>query len=110
MVKIVKDNKVLTVTKSAFKNFYENAGWSVLSGTPSVDVKAEEVANTNSMNTEDSTDEWDGYEEEAEQEEIEKPLSEMNREELTEKALAMGLDISKVTSNKQLRELIKSHM
>ena len=53
-----------------------------------------------------SDSEWD----EVIDEEPEKPLSEMNREELTEKAESLGINISGLTKNAQIREKIKSCM
>lgn len=105
MVKIVKGSKTLKVTKSAFDNYYANSGWRLETAS----AENAEIEKAEELNSDDnSADEWEGYEEEAE--EIEKPLSEMNREELTAKAVEMGLDISSVNSNKQLRELIKTNM
>jgi hypothetical protein len=98
MVKIFKGDKNLTVTKSAFDNYYKNAGWLVKQGNL-VTVKGV-------VEESKQEDEWDGFDEEAE---VEKPLSDMNRDELVEKALSLGIEIPSTVNNKQLRELIKSH-
>lgn len=44
-----------------------------------------------------------------EEEEVEKPLSEMNRQELERKANSLGVDITGLTTNKQIREAIRSY-
>jgi hypothetical protein len=115
MIKIYKNGKTLKVTQSAFNNYYANSGWRLSEASPNFeDVKADKKtlknaeSNTNEV---DVQDEWEGFDETADaEEEFEKPLSEMNRDELTAKAKSLGLNISNVNSNKQLRELIKSHM
>lgn len=88
--------KVLTIPKSAYDNFYKGAGWQFDSAT----------AKTSKTSLEE--DEWAGYDEN--EEEITKPLSEMNRAELEEYAAKLGVDLSGLTSNKQYREAIKAAM
>ena len=60
-------------------------------------------------NTEQELDEieedWDSIEDD---EEVSKPISEMNNAELKEYATKLGIDISGLSSNKQLREAIKA--
>lgn len=114
MVRISKGNLVNTVPKSAFDNFFKSQGWKIVGGdyTPPVPVedkpkkvvKEAEVSNDEEIND----DEWDEALDELSDDEAEKPLSEMNKEELITKATLMGIDISNLTTNKQLREAIKS--
>ena len=100
---MVKIEKVgvgqLTVPDKAFDNYYKAAGWHVVEGGKKA-TKATKVEET-------EEDEWAGFEEE---EEVTKPLSEMNRPEMEAFAAKRGIDISGATSNRQLRELLKAHM
>lgn len=91
-------SRTLTVPTSAYNNFYKSAGWRITSS----------IVNEAAPLTEED-DEWAGYDDGAE-EEITKPLSEMNRTELEEYAARLGVDLSGLTSNKQYREAIKSAM
>lgn len=90
MVSIVKGSKTLSVTRSAYDNFYKRNGWGLSEGY---------------SESSESGDEWD----DVLNEENEKSLSEMNNAELREKAEAMGIDITGLTSNKQIRERIRSY-
>ena len=91
--------KQLKVSRSAFKNFYQNAGWE-LSQTNAI----REVAKVEDT---EATDE--GWDEVLEEEEVTKPLSEMTREELLHKAASLGIDTTNA-STKQLRAMIKAAM
>lgn len=102
MVRICKgegeSKKELTVPTAAFDNFYKGAGWQ------KVDTASEPII-------ESEEDEWDGYDEnEDNEEEFTKPLSEMTRPELEAYAAKLGVDLSGLTSNKQYREAIKAAM
>lgn len=108
MITIAKGKKTMTVTNSAFHNFYENAGWEVKGN-----VKEDKVVTKSSkkeiepepvVEDEASDEDW---EEAMNDEEVEKPLSEMTRAELEVKATELGIEVKKDISNKQLRELIK---
>ena len=91
--------KQLQVSRSAFKNFYQNAGWVLTNATTPKQVATFDEA--------ESTDE--GWDEVLEEEEVTKPLSEMTREELLVKATALGIDTANA-STKQLRAMIKAVM
>lgn len=86
MVKIRKGTRSMEVPKSAFSNFYENAGWE--------------------MDESSSRDE-EGWDEAIDEYSSEKPLSQMNNTELIEKAISLGLEIDGNLTNKQLREMIR---
>lgn len=103
MIKIKKGVKVREVPKSAYNNFYKGAGWEI--AEPDEETYKEENP-INERNAEDKNeeDEWADYEED----EVEKPLSEMNGTELREKAESLGIDVTGLT-NKQMREKIKNH-
>lgn len=114
MVSIVKGKKAMTVSRSAYDNFYKQNGWEIVNGNkknekPEEVIEQETVEEVNSQD-DVSDDDWaDIEEDEADEEGIEKPLSEMNRQELEEKATELGIDFSNVKSNKQLRDLIRSN-
>ena len=91
--------KQLQVSRSAFKNFYQNAGWVLTNTTASKQTATFDEA--------ESIDE--GWDEVLEEEEVTKPLSEMTREELLVKATALGIDTANA-STKQLRAMIKAVM
>jgi hypothetical protein len=111
MIKIYKGDRVLNVTKAAYDNYYLNSGWQLKKTVENSTEASENIINETVEETVEQPIEHDEWEEAVnETVEVEKPLSEMNRDELTNKAISMGLDISGVTSNKQLRELIKSNM
>lgn len=92
MITILKGNKKMEVAKSAFDNFYRNAGW------------IEEVKPLPKASQEPEDEDWDDA---LEEEYGEKPLSQMNNTELIEKAVSLGLDVDANMTNKRLRELIR---
>lgn len=98
--------KILIVPASAFDNFYKGAGWTL---ADEEERREEEV-----LDEEELVDEGDASEEDewadVVEDEVEKPLSEMNRSELEAKALSLGVDLTGLTSNKQYREAIKAAM
>ena len=115
MIKIAKGNLVNTVPNSAFDNFFKSQGWEMVEGDyspsiPIVEEEQKEVVEEQEQIEENSDDEWDEVIDELKDEEVEKPLSEMNKEELVNKANSLGMDITGLTTNKQLREAIKSFM
>lgn len=98
MVVICKGKQKLRVAESAFKMFYKNAGWTIEEKS-SVKEPAKEVVDG-------SDDEWA----EAMEEDAIKPLSEMNRSELEEMAKELGVSLAGLSTNKQIREAIKTAM
>lgn len=101
MVIIGKGKKKLRVTNKAYKNFYENSGWTIvkqLGANKKSDVRKSEK---------EESDEWNNADEDSD---ARKPLSEMNRQELEEYAAELGVDLTGLTSNKQFREAIKAAM
>ena len=110
MVKITKGNLENIVSKAAFDNYFASQGW-VMEGVespskPILEVKEEPMENSDE---EVNDEEWDNALEELQDEEVEKPLSDMNKDELISKANSLGIDISGLNTNKQLREAIKSY-
>jgi hypothetical protein len=114
MIKIKKGQKVMSVPSASYDNFYKNAGWK------KVEQEAETVCTDNDVDLDEVNedlgpvleeeeeevidDEWANYEDE----EVEKPLSEMTDAELKEKAASLGID-TKGLSAKQIRAKIKNH-
>lgn len=123
MLTITKNGKTKKVSESVFKTVFKDSGWSVVgeqsptSAVSDENVETEKVEieeNVNEVveeNKDDSDDEipdeeWD---EAIAEEEVEKPLSEMNREEMLAKAKNLGINADGM-NNKQLREAIKKKM
>lgn len=110
MIKIKKGQKVMSVPSASYDNFYKNAGWKKVEQeaetvyTDDVKEEDEEVIIPVEEEEEVIDDEWANYEDE----EIEKPLSEMTDAELKEKAASLGID-TKGLSAKQIRAKIKNH-
>lgn len=102
MVKITKPGRSpMTVTQSAYENFYKGAGWL------SQPVSKKKGSSQSTYEPEPESDEWDEVDESFE---TEKSLSEMTVEELREKAASMGVDLSGVTTPKQIRDKLKRYM
>ena len=124
-VTIKKNGKSKSVSYPVYCNYFQNAGWRVVgedTPTPSVvenevvENKTDEAENEVSENTTDveenevddevADEEWD---EVIAEEEVEKPISEMNREELVAKAESLGIEVGNKNNN-QLRKAIKEKM
>lgn len=93
MVEIRKGDEKMEVARSAFENFYKNAGWI---------SSARSLPNSS---VENEADEWDDA---LLEDQGEKPLSQMNNTELIEKAISLGLNVGSNPTNKQLRSMIKN--
>lgn len=112
MIKIKKGEKVMSVPAASYDNFYKNAGWRKVEQETEVvednsvdfDKLNEDIGPVPEDEEEVIDDEWAGYEDE----EIEKPLSEMTDAELKQKAASLGIS-TKGLSVKQIREKIKNH-
>lgn len=126
IVTIEKNGKTKSVSYAAYCNFFKDAGW-VVEGEKSpsqpvaekkgkktnneVEANVGETENTveaetNNEEDEIADEEWD---EAIAETEVEKPISEMNREELIEKAKSLGIDVSNKNNN-QIRKAIKEAM
>ncbi len=126
-VTITKGELSKRVSFGAYRNYYKDFGWVLTEGVePSVSPVTEEVAEdtvdeqpeiTDEV-VEDSVDEAEITEDEVADEEwdeaiaeedVEKPLSEMNRDELVAKAESLGIEVDG-KNNSQLRKAIKEKM
>lgn len=97
MIAIKKGDKRLRVTRAAFLNFYKSAGWSEVAEK----VKRQRETQNNDAHIKDEWDEWGD-------DEVEKPVSEMNKQELEEYASAHGIDLTGLNSEKAYRKAINS--
>lgn len=104
MVTIRKGKKEVRTTESAYENFFANNGWEKVESNKT--HKRTERKSEPSDNEASTSDEWGDWSEE----EPSKPLSEMNRSELEEYATKLGIDLTGLGSNKQIREAIKAVM
>lgn len=125
MVEITNGQITLTVTTGAFKSFYKDCGFAILStagGNEDPEVGSTHLSDENCQaedsSQEENTEEDDepSYDDEpyedSEDEEVdlsEIPLSEMNFEQLQEYADQLGINRSGVRSKKELRSLIRQH-
>lgn len=124
-VNIQKGNMTKQVSRSLFENFFQNSGWVEVGVNPTspnvpevqegsknkeiINNKAnEEEVNLDQSGTSED-DEWAEVMNE-EEEDIEKPLSEMNRDELIQYAKDHDISLAGLTKNAQFREAIKAAM
>lgn len=117
MVNITKNGKSLTVSMGAFKDNFKDQGW-IISSDNNMEVEADEASTSEDFETEDDmpeeveeTEEVDESEwDELEDEDVEKPISEMSKDELREKAASLGLDVPSNCKVSQLREMVREAM
>lgn len=108
-----KDKK--NVSYSSFKNFFQSAGWEVageIPATSAIPVKEEKKKQHKKEKVEDPVvDEWDAIlKEEADEEGIEKPISEMNKKELIKYAEDHNISLAGLTTVNQFRNAIQEKM
>lgn len=97
LLKIEKDDKVLTVTAGAYESQYLSAGW----------IVKEKISEKKEMTeSEKNVDEWEEAEVEAL---LEKPISDLKFDELKTVAKYKGIDTAGL-NGKQMREAIKNAM
>lgn len=128
-IKIQKMGKTLEVSKTSFENFFKNAGWNEAGEIPASSNSPEALegskksksinnkANEEKFNQEDSgesgdtsNDEWDEAIEEMDEmnADVQKPISEMNRDELIQFAKDHDISLAGLSKNNQIREAIKT--
>ena len=111
-VKISKNGMVKEVSVSTFENFFKNSGWEIAgdekpaTSQSKKEKKVEKVVEEPVENN--SEDEWDEVLEE--DEEIEKPLSEMTKKELIEYAENNGISLAGLNTVAQYRQAIQDYM
>ena len=107
MVTIKKGSKRLRVPNSAYENYYKGFGWKLDDGVEveKVSPKANPVVEDLAQVDEDEED-WDSVVDE--DEDIEKPLSEMNYDELKKKAASLGINPTGL-NKRQLKDKIVNY-
>lgn len=109
-VKISKNGMEKEVSVSAFENFFKNSGWEIAGDkkpATSQSKKEEEKEVVEEPVENNSDDEWD---EVLEDEEIEKPISEMNKKELLDYAEKNGISLAGLNTVNQFRQAIQDYM
>lgn len=119
-IKITNGVDVLTVSKSAFENFYENLNWHKIDGSADVsslgnnslseDIKNESTENLSGNTVTITPPNFPPVEEQEPDERTleEIPLSEMSVNQLRSLALEKGIDISGVKTKSELRHRIRN--
>lgn len=109
-VKISKNGMEKEVSVSAFENFFKNSGWEIAGDkkpATSQSKKEEKKEVVEEPVENNSDDEWD---EVLEDEEIEKPISEMNKKELLDYAEKNGISLAGLNTVNQFRQAIQDYM
>lgn len=97
MVRIKKGKKKLRVAASAYKNFYQHAGWELVNNKQVKEIQRKATEDDNAEGAQD-----------ADLDDVTKPLSEMDRKELEELAEERGISLAGLTTVKQMREALKA--
>ena len=127
MITITKNGKTKTVSETVYKSVFKDSGWNVVgeqnSPTSAISQEkqkkakkeiveekvVEEVVENNNENAVEDEIPDEVWDEAVAEEEVEKPISEMNHNELVAKAETLGI-VTKGMNNKQLRDAIKEKM
>lgn len=123
MLQVTNGVMTLTVTKSAFKTYYERNGFYVKNGAEPFEDKERVIIHpspeksrsddssqfkTKAIAEDDEVDNDEVSEDEVDLSEI--PLSEMSFEQLHDYAEQLGLDHDSIRSKKELRILIREYL
>lgn len=116
MVKLVKNNGSSIMRKSVpggAVNIFLKAGWEIDNNNVVYAVKdaKKDIRDVEDVKPVESNDEWDEAEKELQEEtndvKYEKPISEMNEAELRKYAQEKGVNLSGLSSIKQIRQAIR---
>ena len=109
-VKIFKGDMIKEVSVSSYENFFKNSGWEIAGDKKPAtsQSKKEEVKKEEPVEENNNDDEW--AEAMEEDEDIEKPLSEMNKKELMEYAEKNGISLAGLSTVAQYRQAIQDFM
>ena len=133
LIEIVKGNKKQLVSKDSFENFFKDNGWKVAGKIPAssdsqkaqnklenedaikttVSEENHEIEPSTDSNESSIDDEWDEVlqeESDEESEEVEKPISEMTRNELIKYANKNDISLAGLNKTNQFREAIREAM
>ncbi len=121
-IKIQTADKVIKVTRNAFLNYFSNMGWTEVDSKASgrlkkevkeesnINTKVEEQKSDGGQKEDISEDPWaEAMNEDDDDDEAEKPLSEMSKKELIQLASEKGIETNGMNTN-QIREAIKKTM
>ena len=121
-VEIQRGNEKRNVSFASFENFFKSAGWKVAGEIPATsapvakELKKEKKQEKKQIKEEKVDpvpvkDEWDEVlNEEADEEGIEKPISEMTRKELIKYAEDHGISLAGLNNVNQFRNAIQEYM
>jgi len=117
-VEIQRGNEKKNVSFASFENFFKSAGWKVAGEIPATSAPvAKELKKEKKQVKEEKVDpvpvkdEWDEVlNEEADEEGIEKPISEMTRKELIKYAEDHGISLAGLNNVNQFRNAIQDYM
>lgn len=101
-VVIIKGDKTITTTKTAFDSYFKNNGWKVAEESATNQPEFENDENSKV----DEIDEWD----EVTDDEVTKPISEMTRDEMISFAESKGIEIPDGIKTRQIKEIIEANM
>lgn len=127
MLQVTNDVVTLTVTKGAFKSFYEHNGFHTVDGadgteeagvvtthpTPGTAHPGDSSQQELRQDTDGTEDEADGDDEDDTEDDVdlsEIPLGEMSFEQLNDYADQLELNHEGIRSKKELRALIREHL
>lgn len=125
MLQVTNGVVTLTVTKGAFKSFYEHNGFHTVDGedghgdagvvvthpAPETGHSGHSSQQEMGQDTNDAEDEADGDEEDEDDVDLsEIPLGEMSFDQLNDYADQLELDHDGIRSKKELRALIREHL
>lgn len=102
MIVIEKGKMKLSVTKTAYDNFYKDVGWHISSTM----VKSSVEQPVDKEVDEPTDEDWDDVIDD----EPTKPLSEMNIDEMRSFAKSKGISLVGLSGAKQIREAIRNAM
>lgn len=117
-VEIQRGNEKKNVSFASFENFFKSAGWKVAGEIPATSVpvikelkKEKKQVKEEKVDPVPVKDEWDEVlNEEADEEGIEKPISEMTRKELIKYAEDHGISLAGLNNVNQFRNAIQDYM
>lgn len=114
-IEIQRGNEKRVVSHSSFENFFKSAGWKLAGEIPATSEPIKKDVEEEKQEKESVEDEWDEVlndetEAEIEDEDVEKPLSEMTKREMAEYAEKNGISLAGLTTAAQYRQAIEEYM
>jgi hypothetical protein len=117
-VEISRGKEKRVVSMSSYKNFFKSAGWKLAGEIPATSQSIEKVEKKKETKKEEKVeepvkDEWDEVlsdEEVEDDDEAEKPISEMTKKEMQEYAEKKGISLAGLSTASQYRQAIQNYM